>query len=235
MALKFSTYTNVSESDAKLIRELESKACVVQAGEKTERDTGNSEKFQEGVGVQDQGFSLGERPRDSERERREGRGGGIMNTTHISTIGTSPQVSCKSIGRAGPGRNKNVRVDLTAGDSYIPHSLPIYSSHANSRSNTVKIFPRTHRQTPPSRPIESRPLLAGTSQPSSPVKVLATSEFRSRVGASCSPRSPSVARGSFASREASVGLYKHKAVAKFYTQSEEGVAQSIPEGQAKRS
>ena len=57
-----------------------------------------------------QGFFVGERPRDCVKERREG-GGGIMNTTHISTI-RARAVSCKkTIGREGPGRNKNVSAD----------------------------------------------------------------------------------------------------------------------------
>ena len=46
------------------------------------------------------------------------------------------------------------------------------------------------------------------------------------------PRTPSVARGASAPREPSVGLY-NKVVAKFCKDSDEGLAQSIPEGQAK--
>ena len=70
-----------------------------------------------------QGFCFGERPRECAKERREGRGGGIMNTTHISTI-RAHAVSCKkTIGREGPGRNKNVST-LAAGNSYVPHTPP---------------------------------------------------------------------------------------------------------------
>jgi hypothetical protein len=188
-----------------------------------------------------QGFCFGDRPRECANERREGRGGGIMNTTHISTIRISPQVSCKkTIGREGPGRNKNVR-SLTAGNSYVPNTSPPRekrSSHTNSCSNTVKIFPHTHQQTPPSRPIGGTPLLAGTSSIASPDKVLVTPEFGSRSRGSrrrsSFPRTPSVARGASASRGPSVGLY-NKAVAKFCKDADEGLAQSIPEGQAKGS
>ena len=169
-----------------------------------------------------------------------GGGGGIMNTPDISTI-RARAVSCKkTIGREGPGRNKNVRA-LTAGNSYIPDTSPPRkekSSHTNSCSNTVKVFPRTHQHTPPSRPIGGTPLLAGTSSIASPVKVLVTREFGSRSRDSrrrnSFPRTPSVARGASAPREPSVGLY-NKAVAKFCKDSDEGLAQSIPEGQAKRS
>jgi hypothetical protein len=209
LARKLGSYARVSESDAKLIRELESK---------NGRVARESEQSQESAGVQVQGF--GERPRDSKIERREGRGGGIMNTTHISTIRTRA-VSCKkTIGREGPGRDKNVS-KLTAGNSYVPDTSPPREKrcHTNSRSNTVKIFPHTHQQTPPSRPIGGRPLLAGTSL-QSPVKVLATPELESRSrGSKSFPRSLSVARGASARREASVGLY-NEAVVKFSTSAE---------------
>ena len=163
-----------------------------------------------------------------------------MNTHINTTIRISPQVSCKNtIGRADPGHNQNVRT-LTAGNSYIPDTSPPRkkkSSHTNSCSNTVKNFPLTHQHTPPSRPIGGRPLLAGTSSIASPVKVLVTPEFVSRARGShrrsSYPRTPSVARGASASRGPSVGLY-NKAVAKFCKDSDEGLAQSIPEGQVKR-
>jgi hypothetical protein len=177
-----------------------------------------------------QGF--GERPGESKIERRDG-SRGIMNRTHISTpIGISPQISRKerTVGNAGPGRDKNGR-KLLAGNSYVPNTPPLreISSHANSRSkSTVKIFPHTRKlhTEPPSKPIGGRPLLAGASPNALPAKVLASpSEFGSRARRSnrrkSYPRTPNVARGASASREKSVGYYE--AVAKFCKDSEKGL------------
>ena len=186
-----------------------------------------------------QGFCFGERPRECANERREGRGGGIMNTSHISTI-RAHAVSCKqTIGREGPGRNKNVST-LTAGNSYIPNTSPPRekrSSHAShSCSNTVKNFPHTRQHTPPSKPTGGTPLLAGTSPIASPVKVLASPglKSRSRGPKKPFPGAPRAARGAFASRGPSVGYY-NEAVAKFCKDPDEGLAQSKPEGQTKES
>lgn len=72
-------------------------------------------------------------------------GGGIMNTTHKSTIGISPAISCKeTVGNEGPGRNKNAsnnnNNNKNAGcrDNYVPSTPPLRdSSHTNRRSNNV--------------------------------------------------------------------------------------------------
>ena len=148
-------------------------------------------------------------------------GGGIMNTTHKSTIGISPAISCKeTVGNEGPGRNKNAsnNNNNNAGcrDNYVPSTAPLRdSSHTNRRSNNV---PHAKHITEP-RSTGGRPLLAGNVSNASPATVLAKLEFGSRVRRSTRqrsspPRTPSLVRGASAAREKSVDLF-HKAEANF--------------------
>ena len=148
-----------------------------------------------------------------EIERREG-GGGIMNTTHKSTVRMSPQSqiavsSCKeTVGKVGPGRNKNASKSAGRRDNYVQSTPPLRdSSHTNRRSNNVP-----HANPTVQRSTGGRPLPVGVSC-NTPTAVLAKPEFGARVTRSsgaCAPRTPRLTRGSFAARENRMDL-SHKA------------------------
>ena len=141
-----------------------------------------------------------------EIEKREG-GGGIMNTTHISTVRMLSQSevaapSCKEpVGKVGPGRNKSVSERaLAAGNSYVPSTPPLRERrHTNRSSNKV---PHAKHPTVP-RSTGGRPLPVGVSC-STPTAVLPKLEFGARVTRSSgtsAPRTASLARVLRCSRE----------------------------------